>query len=176
MAEPSKVTRAFSGHYLSIDIEEWPGVGTWEILRHPGAAAVLPVTASGDAIFVKQFRAAIRDRLVEVPAGLLDVEGEDPLTCAARELFEETGYRHETIEFLGGYYSSAGATDEYVHLFWARVADEPEGPPEEGIEVVRRPLESMLAAARTGRVRDAKTALALLLFAGLGFEPGSPVR
>ena len=113
-------------------------------------------------LLVRQLRPAIRDVLTEIPAGILDVEGEDALTCAARELFEETGYRHDAIEFLGGYYSSAGFTDEYVHLFVARLAAEPEAPPEEGISWCasrwsgwRRP--------RAGRVRDAKTALAVLL-------------
>ena len=79
--------------------------------------------------------------LTEIPAGLLDVEGEDALTCAGRELFEETGYRHTAIEFLGGYYASAGFTDEYVHVFWARTPAHPEGEPEEGIEVITRPFE-----------------------------------
>jgi 8-oxo-dGTP pyrophosphatase MutT (NUDIX family) len=63
------------------------------------------------------------------------VAGEDALTCAGRELFEETGYRHVEIEFLGGYYASAGFCDEYVHVFWARTTAEPEGRPESGIEV-----------------------------------------
>ena len=97
---------------------------------------------------------------------MLDVDGEDALTCAARELFEETGYRHDAIEFLGGYYASAGFTDEYVHLFWARTKPEPEGEPEEGIELHAQPFDAMVAAARAGKVRDAKTALALLLAAG----------
>lgn len=166
MSEPQAVRRAFSGRFVSVDVEEWTGIGPWEVVRRPGAAGVLPVTASGDAVLVKQFRPPVRGDLTEIPAGLLDVDGEDALTCAARELFEETGYRHDTIEFLGGTYTSAGLTDEYVHLFWARTPDEPEGDPEAGIEVVRVPLERMVAAARAGRVRDAKTALALLLFAG----------
>ena len=88
----------------------------------------------------EQFRPAVRQTLTEIPAGLLDVEGEDALTCASRELFEETGYRHRAIEFLGGYYASPGFTDEYVHLFWARTEAEPEGEPEDGIEVVRMPF------------------------------------
>ncbi|MEP6972931.1 MAG: NUDIX hydrolase, partial [Actinomycetota bacterium] len=134
--------------------------------RHPGAAAVLPLTPSGEVLLVKQFRPAVRQELTEIPAGLLDVEGEDALTCAARELFEETGYRHETIEFLGGYYSSAGFTDEYVHLFWARTLLEPEAQPEAGIDLIKMPFDRMVESARAGRVRDSKTALALLLADG----------
>lgn len=165
MAEPTHARRAFSGRFVAVDVEEWPEIGPWEVVRRPGAAGVLPVTASGEAVLVKQFRPPVRAALTEIPAGLLDVDGEDALTCAARELLEETGYRHETIEFLGGTYTSAGLTDEYVHLFWASTPDEPAGDPEAGIEIVRVPLERILAAARAGRVRDAKTALALLLFA-----------
>jgi ADP-ribose pyrophosphatase len=166
MPEPSATRREFAGRRISVDVEEWVGVGTYEIVRHPGAAAVLPITPSGDVLLVKQFRPPVRQTLTEIPAGLLDVEGEDALSCAARELFEETGYRHETIEFLGGYYSSAGSTDEYVHLFWARTRAEPEGEPEGGIDVVRMPFHRMVDSARAGRIRDVKTALALLLAAG----------
>jgi len=124
---------------------------------------VLPVTPAGDVLLVRQFRPPPRQSLIEIPAGVLDREGEDALTCAARELFEETGYRHETIEFLGGFFTSPGFTDEYVHLFRALTKPEPDAGPEEGIELVRMPLEQSLDAARAGRVRDAKTALALLL-------------
>ena len=119
-------------------------------------------------MLVRQFRPAIRSTLTEIPAGLLDVDGEDALTCAIRELFEETGFRHETIEFLGGYYSTAGFSDEYVHLFVARTRAEPDGEPEDGITLVREPREAMVAAARAGRVRDVKTALALLMAVGRG--------
>lgn len=171
MPEPASVRRAFSGRFVSVDVEEWAGIGSWEVVRSPGAAGVLPITPSGDVVLVKQFRPAVRRALTEIPAGLLDVEGEDALTCAARELFEETGFQHETIELLGGHYSSAGASDEYVHLFWARTTPDPTEAPESGIEVVRYPLEQMVVAARAGRVRDAKTALALLIFAGRASGP-----
>jgi ADP-ribose pyrophosphatase len=166
MQRPLGSRTAFQGHAISVDIEEWPGLAPYDIVRHPGAAAVLPLTPEGDVLLVKQFRPAVRQELTEIPAGLLDVEGEDALTCAARELFEETGYRHEAIEFLGGYYSSAGFTNEYVHLFWARTRSTPEGEPEPGIEIVVMPFDAMVAAARAGRVRDAKTALALLISDG----------
>jgi ADP-ribose pyrophosphatase len=163
--EPVSSHTAYRGTFLSVDVESWPDLGPHEIVRHRGAAGVLPVLPSGEVLLVRQFRPAIRDTLTEIPAGVLDVEGEDALTCAARELFEETGHRHETIEFLGGCYTSAGFSDEYVHLFVARARPEPEGPPEAGITLVREPLERITAAARAGRVRDAKTALALLLAA-----------
>jgi ADP-ribose pyrophosphatase len=150
---------------VAVDVETWPDVGDYEVVRHTGAAAVLPITPADEVLLVRQLRPPIRDVLTEIPAGLLDIEGEDALTCAVRELHEETGFGHETIEFLGGYYSTAGLTDEYVHLFWARTTGEPESDPEPGLELIRRPLGEMVSAAGAGRVRDAKTALALLMFA-----------
>jgi ADP-ribose diphosphatase len=165
MPEPRGVTTAFDGVAFRVDVEDWPQTGPWEVVHHRGAAAVLPLTPEGDVLLVKQFRPPVRETLTEIPAGLLDVDGEDALTCAARELLEETGYRHTAIEFLGGYYASVGFTDEYVHVFWARTQAEPVGEPEAGIELIRIPLDRMVAAARGGKVRDVKTAFALLLAA-----------
>ena len=161
---PETSDPVYRGGILSIVRERWAGAEhPYDVVRHPGAAAVLPVTPDGSVLLVRQFRPAIRQTLEEVPAGLLDVAGEDAVSCAARELFEETGYRHESIEFLGGIFTSAGFCDEYVHLFWARTEPEPAGDPEEGIELMRRPFAEMAAAAKAGRVRDAKTCVALLL-------------
>ncbi|MEP7059541.1 MAG: NUDIX hydrolase [Actinomycetota bacterium] len=164
--EPSATKVGFRGDFLSVDIEDWPGQPAHEIVHKLSAAAVLPITPEGDVVLVRQLRPAIRQVLTEIPAGLLDVDGEDALTCATRELFEETGLRHTTIEFLAGYYPSPGFTDEYVHLFWCETVSEPEGDPEEGIEVLRRPLHDMIVSARNGKVRDSKTAIALLLADG----------
>ena len=160
--EPESRREAFRGRIFRVETEIWPA-GRHDVVRHPGAAAVLPVTPGGEVVLVRQFRQAIRQVLTEVPAGLLDREGEDALSCGARELFEETGYRHVSIEFLGGIYSSAGFTDEYIHLFLAQVEAEPSGLPEAGIELSLQPFGESLWAAKTGRVRDAKTAIALLL-------------
>lgn len=163
MFRPDATRTVYQGSFLRVDVEEWPGVGPWELVVQPGAAAVVPVTPDGDVLLVRQFRPPVRDVLIEIPAGMLDVTGEDAVTCATRELYEETGYRHRSIEFLGGVYVAPGSTDHYVHLFWALTEDEPVGEPESGIELLREPLGTMLEAARAGRVRDAKTALALLL-------------
>lgn len=165
--EPTSARGAWSGNYLSVAIETWPGIGDYELIHKHDAAAVVPVTPAGDVVLVRQFRPPIRADLTEIPAGLLDVAGEDALTCATRELFEETGYRHTAIEFLGGAYVSPGFTDEYLHLFWARTEETATGEPEEGIDVIHRPLYEAVAAARAGKVRNAMTALGLLLAAGV---------
>jgi 8-oxo-dGTP pyrophosphatase MutT (NUDIX family) len=165
LTEPASSRDAWAGRYLTVTVEQWPGIGEYELVRKHHAVAVVPVTPDGDVLLVKQFRPPVRQDLTEVPAGLLDLEGEDALTCAARELFEETGYRHTALEFLGGCFLSPGFTDEYIHLFWARTAPEPEGTPEEGIELIRVRFADAVATARSGKVRNATTALALLLAA-----------
>lgn len=170
--EPTATRTVYEGAFVRVDLEDWPGLGPWEIVRRHDAAAVLALTPDDRVLLVRQFRPALRQVVTEVPAGILDIDAEDALTAAGRELFEETGYRHSSIEFLGGVYPTVGSSDEYVHLFWARTEAEPSGPVEPGIELVIEPLARMVAAARAGRVRDAKTALALLMAAG---RPGLPL-
>jgi 8-oxo-dGTP pyrophosphatase MutT (NUDIX family) len=166
--DPTSSREAWRGRYLTAVVESWPQVGgDYEIVRKHDAVGVVPVTPSGDVVLVRQFRPPVRTSLLEIPAGLLDVDGEDALTCAGRELLEETGYRHTEIAFLGGAYPSPGFTAEYIHLFWARTPEAPEGAAEDGIEVVRMPLDEAIAAARSGRIRNATTALALLLAASV---------
>jgi len=165
MPEPARSRVLFAGRYLSVVSETWPGIGEWEVLHKYGAVAIVPITPAGDVILVRQFRVPIRRELLEVPAGLLDVDGEDALACAERELVEETGFRPHGTSFLGGLYTSPGTTDEYLHFFVTSVDDEASGAAEDGIEVVRRPFADMVAAARAGRVRDAMTTIALLLAA-----------
>lgn len=163
MREPSATRVAYEGPYLKVEVESWPAIGAYEVVRKHDAVAVVARTPGDDVVLVRQFRPPVRDALLEIPAGLLDVDGEDALTCAGRELWEETGYRHRSITFLGGCYLSPGFTDEYVHLFEARTEDTPEGTPEEGIEVVRMPMARAVEAARSGKIRNVTTAFGLLL-------------
>jgi ADP-ribose pyrophosphatase len=163
MPEPAGSRALFEGRWVRVDEEDWPGIGPWQVVRTRDAAGVLPVTPDGDVLLVRQFRPPVRHVVTEIPAGLLDVEGEDAQTCAARELYEETGFRHTSLEFLTTFRPSAGHSAELVHLFLARTRPEPEGEPEAGIELVRQPFAGVVAEARAGRIEDAKTALALLL-------------
>jgi len=147
-----------------VEVEAWPA-GEREVVRHPGACAVVAVTPSGDVLLVRQLRETVREMLLEIPAGIFDVEGEDGGTCAAREVLEETGHRVTSLELLGEVYTSPGFTDERVELFMAKVAAEPmpEASGEEGVEVVRMPFTEALDAVRTGGIKDLKSVAGLLL-------------
>ena len=91
-----------------------------DVVRHPGAVVIVPVTADREcAILVRQFRAAVGDDLLEVPAGKRDVEGEPPEETARRELEEEIGYRPGHLVKLCEFFNSPGFSDEYTHLFCA---------------------------------------------------------
>lgn len=151
---------------MRVALERWPS-GPREVVHHPGACAVMAVTASGDVLLIRQMREAVRGPLLEIPAGILDVDGEDGAACAARELAEETGYSARDVMPLGSIYTSPGFSDERVDLFLAEaeppVGGEPSG--EAGIEVVIMSLEDALGAVRSGAIVDAKTVVALFLAA-----------
>ena len=143
---------------------------TWEIVHHPGAAAVVPVAADGSVLLVRQSRHTVTTRLLELPAGKLDHDGEDPADCARRELVEETGYRCGSLVGLGSVLASPGFSDERIHLFLATdltLVGRPEVTDEgDDIEIEWVPMADAERAVREGRIEDAKTALGILLAAG----------
>lgn len=154
---------------LVVDIEQMEveigacGSHTYQIVRHPGGAGVLPVHDDGSISLIRQARPAVEAMVLEIPAGRLDC-GELPELCAARELCEETGITADTIISLGTVFSSPGVFDEVIHLFAATGISQGTAHPEayEEIEVVRLPLEDALQMACDGRISDAKTIAALL--------------
>jgi ADP-ribose diphosphatase len=152
----------FRGTLIRVEVELWPA-GEREIVHHPGACAVVALTERGDVVLVRQFREAIGDWSLEVPAGVLDHPGESPAECVAREVLEETGHVVESVEPLGTVHTSPGFTDERIHLFRARASLEPEHVPEAGIEVVILSLDEAVAEIRAGTITDAKSVAALLL-------------
>ena len=135
---------------------------TLDIVRHPGAAAIVPFISEDEILLIRQYRYAAGGEIYEVPAGKLDAE--PPECCAARELEEETGYRAERLVALGDILTTPGFTDERIHLFAAfdLVQGKQALEADEVIEVARKPLAEALQMVWDGRINDAKSALALL--------------
>ena len=142
------------------------GTSMREIVRHPGAVAMVPLTANDEVILVRQYRLAARRILLEIPAGTLD-PGEDPLTAAARELQEEIGCRPGKLEPLGGEFTAPGYTTEYIHLYLATdlEASTLAMDDDEFLEIVRLPLAEALRQVEAGEIVDGKTIIGLLLTA-----------
>jgi ADP-ribose pyrophosphatase len=168
--------RVYTGKVVRLDVDTvaFPdgSTGELELIRHPGAAAVIPCAsdpAGGDPtiLMIRQFRHAAGGQLWEIPAGTL-APGETPEACAHRELREETGVGAERIERLTSIYTTPGFTDEVIHLFLAQGLTMGEAARErdEFIEVVPQPLSQVLAGIRGGEVKDAKTVVAILYMAG----------
>lgn len=136
---------------------------TLAILKHPGAAAVLPFVSDSEIVLLRQYRHAALETLWEVPAGKLD-PGETPLDCAARELTEETGYRAGRIEPLGSILTTPGFTDEVIHLFAARDLSKGASNTDEDevLETVVLDFEEALQLVDQGQIRDGKTICTLL--------------
>lgn len=139
-----------------------------EVVEHPGAVAIVPVTPDGHVLLVRQYRYAAGEELLEIPAGTLE-PGEDPTDCAVRELAEETGHRATRVELLTSVFMSPGFCNELIHIYLARLegmAGGPRDPDEdEQLEVVRLPLARALDLARSGQLRDAKSVVGLCLAA-----------
>ena len=146
-----------------------------EVVRHPGAVAIVAVTPGREVLMVRQYRYAAGKPLLEVPAGTLEA-GEPPSAAALRELREETGYRAANLSALGAFFSAPGFCDEVIHLFYADglTPGEPDPDVGEDIELVALPFEEARRRFVGGGFEDAKTLAALgLLFAR---QAGSPPR
>ena len=161
--------RLYSGRILDLEVDRVllpsGSKAEREVIRHLGAAVVLPLLEGGQVILVNQYRYPMGGELLELPAGKLD-PGEDPNTCAARELSEETGWRAGEIYDLGSFFTTPGFTDEVLHAFVAtglEPAPDVVPDPDEAIEIVTMSVEEALAACRDGRIRDGKTLATLLL-------------
>jgi nudix-type nucleoside diphosphatase (YffH/AdpP family) len=144
-----------------------------DIVRSPGAVAAVPLTFDAEGnpsvVLVRQYRGAYDAFVVEIPAGMRDVEDEPTEVTAQRELIEEVGLCAGRLEPLTQFYPSAGMTDSVLHLFLAtdltQVEQELHGPEEEHLEVLHLPLESALAMIERGEIHDAKTIIGLLMVA-----------
>lgn len=164
--------RVYDGKLLKIDLDrvELPGGkrAELEIIRHPGAAAVVPFDGEGHVLLVRQYRHAAGEFILEVPAGTLDPD-EAPDTCAVREVEEETGFRPGRIEPLGWIWTTPGFTDEKIWLYAAfELAPSAQKlDADEVLHVERVPFAEAVAMTRDGRICDAKSVCALSLAAAL---------
>lgn len=168
--------RAYTGKVISLDVDQvrFPdgSVGELEMIRHPGASAVVPflsdpAAADPQVLLIRQYRYAAEGYLYEIPAGRLNA-GEDPKTCALRELKEETGCSAANVEHLFTMYTTPGFTDEKIHLFMATGLETgaTRHEADEFLDLHPTLLSRALQMVEAGEIQDAKTALGLLFTAG----------
>jgi ADP-ribose pyrophosphatase len=159
------------GHVVTFAVGtfEGPDGSTFErdVVHHPGAVSVVAVDDDGSVVLVRQYRAPLDEEILELPAGKLDVHGEDPLDCARRELVEEVGLEADRWEELAAFHHSPGFCDELGRVYLAQglreVPASRQGVEELAMAIERRPLADAVGLVTRGEVHDAKTVIGLLL-------------
>ena len=133
-------------------------------IDHQPTVAVIAVNKRTELLLISQYRIPTKDQLLEIPAGSID-DGESPAECAQRELAEETGFRSDRLTELYAGYLLPGYCNEYMYFFLAEdLVYEPLSPDDdEVIEVIPTPWDQVFDMLQHGRIRDAKTALGILL-------------
>lgn len=159
--------KKFDGKLIKVtyDVAEVNGKEAWrEVVHHPGASAVVAIDEENRIIMEKQFRYALNDYLLEIPAGKLDA-GEDPLVCAKRELEEETGIIASEWISLGTIATSPGFCNEVIHLYVAKGLSKGKihWDEDEYVEVERYTFDELLQRISEEKIKDSKTLSALLL-------------
>jgi ADP-ribose pyrophosphatase len=163
-----KTTEIYRGRIFDVFVEEvlLPNqvVKNREVVRHPGAAAMVPLFDDGKIALIKQFRHAVGRYLWEIPAGTLESK-ETPLECAQRELAEEIGYQAANFEKLTEIFPAPGYTDEHLHIYLAKglTPAEQNLDDDEVLELQPTTFEKALHMITEGAIQDAKTIVGLLL-------------
>jgi len=138
-----------------------------EIIEHPSAAAIVPVTDDGQVLLVRQWRHPIQQVTLEIPAGVLEA-GEDPRHCAARELSEETCHVPGELRHLITMYLTPGYSDEIIHLYLAsklqyQAKDHLMPDEDENLQIMSMPMQQAVAECTGGKISDGKTIVGILL-------------
>jgi len=138
----------------------------WDVIEHKGAAAILPVDEDGEIILVRQYRGAIDDLLLEIPAGGRDSIEEDFAVCAARELEEEIGYRSDEIHHLIDYHSAAAYTSEKIAVYYTEklIPSKQNLDENEFVQIERYTLEELVKMIASGEITDGKTIAAVMAY------------
>ena len=157
----------FSGRIIQVHVDtvELPNghTSTREVVNHPGGVGILALDQEDRVLTVTQYRYPYGKTLLEIPAGKLE-RGEDPYQAALRELREETGARTEKLISLGEIYPTPGYCDEIIRLYFARDLSWGETDPDddEFLQIRRIPLDELADEVLSGKVQDAKTAVAVM--------------
>jgi len=160
------VKNIYKGKVVVLNVETVPlpngATVDLEVIRHPGAAAIVPMKDDGTVILIRQFRHAAGGFIYEIPAGKLH-PGEDPRDCAARELEEEIGYRASSFELLTSIFTAPGFADEVIHIYKGTglTKGRQKLDHDEVLDVVELPIEKAIAQIQDGTIRDGKTIVGL---------------
>ncbi|MED3791388.1 NUDIX hydrolase [Niallia alba] len=159
-----KTEHIFSGRIIQVQVDEveLPNgkTSTRELVKHPGAVAVIAITEGNKLVMVEQYRKPLEKVIVEIPAGKLE-KGEEPALCARRELEEETGYDCKSLELVSSFYTSPGFADEIIHVYVAKGLTKKEDAAgldeDEFVNVLEITLDEALELIKEQRIFDAKT-------------------
>lgn len=156
----------YKGRIINLKVQqvELPNgrISSREIIEHPGAVAIVPFLDDNTIILVEQFRKAIDEVILEIPAGKID-KGEAPEICGIRELEEETGYRARNFQYLGKFVTTPGFTDQVIYLY--KATDLYKGKTnmdeDEFINLKTFKLDEIKEMVKKGQIIDGKTVAAL---------------
>ena len=160
--------RVYEGRIINLRLDsvslENGNTAMREVVEHPGAVGIVALKENGDIVMVKQYRKAVEQVLLELPAGKLE-QGEDPADCAARELTEETGYTAGDLRYLVSFYTSPGFSNEVMHMFLATDLKEGKNDPDDNemVETVEISRDRAIDMILKGEIKDGKTIAGILL-------------